>query len=69
MIGHCAGAMLFDFAGITKGKKLAVHPLAKPAIQNGEATDAESQVDGNFYTAQDENTIWTMMPEILNALK
>ncbi len=69
MIGHCAGAMLFDFAGITKGKKLAVHPLAKPAIQNGEPTDAESQVDGNFYTAQDENTIWTMMPEILNALK
>ena len=69
MIGHCAGAMLFDFAGITKGKKLAVHPLAKPAIQNGEATDAESKVNGNFYTAQDENTIWTMMPEILNALK
>ena len=69
MIGQCAGAMLFDFAGITKGKKLAVHPLAKPAIQNGEATDAGSQVDGNFYTAQDENTIWTMMPEILNALK
>lgn len=69
MIGHCAGAMLFDFAGITKGKKLAVHPLAKPAIQNGEPTDAESQVDGNFYTAQDENTIWTMMPEVLNALK
>lgn len=69
MIGHCAGAMLFDFAGITKGKKLAVHPLVKPAIQNGEPTDAESQVDGNFYTAQDENTIWTMMPEILNALK
>ena len=28
MIGHCAGAMMFDFTGITKGKKVAVHPLA-----------------------------------------
>ena len=35
MIGHCAGAMMFDFTGITKGKKVAVHPLAKSAIQNG----------------------------------
>ena len=26
MIGHCAGAMMFDFTGITKGKKVAVHP-------------------------------------------
>ena len=23
MIGHCAGAMMFDFTGITKGKKVA----------------------------------------------
>ena len=62
MIGHCAGAMMFDFTGITKGKKVAVHPLAKPAIQNGTATDKKSEIDGNFFTAQDENTIWTMMP-------
>ena len=69
MIGHCAGAMMFDFTGITKGKKVAVHPLAKPAIQNGTATDEKSEIDGNFFTAQDENTIWTMLPHIIEALK
>ena len=69
MIGHCAAAMMFDFTGITKDKKLAVHPLAKPAIQNGEATDEKSVTDGNFYTAQDENTIWTMMPRLIGELK
>ncbi|MCD8184562.1 MAG: DJ-1/PfpI family protein [Bacteroides sp.] len=68
MIGHCAGAMMFDFTGITKGKKVAVHPLAKPAIQDGEATDNPSEIDGNFYTAQDENSIWTMMPKVITAL-
>lgn len=69
MIGHCAGAMMFDFTGVTSGKKLAVHPLAKPAISNGVATDEDSVVDGNFYTAKDENVIWTMMPQVLEALK
>lgn len=69
MIGHCAGAMMFDLTGITKGRKVAVHPLAKPAIQNGIATDENSEIDGNFYTAQDESTIWTMMPQIIEALK
>lgn len=69
MIGHCAAAMMFDFTGITQEKKVAVHPLAKPAIQNGEATDNPSEADGNFYTAQDENSIWTMMPQVLEALK
>lgn len=69
MIGHCAAAMMFDFTGITEGKKVAVHPLAKPAIRNGKATDEPSEVDGNFYTAQDENHIWTMMPEVIASLK
>jgi putative intracellular protease/amidase len=69
MIGHCAGAMMFAFTGITKGKKVAVHPLAKPAIQNGIATDEKSEIDGNFFTAQDENTIWTMLPQVIEALK
>lgn len=69
MIGHCAGAMMFDFTGITKGKKLAVHPLAKPAIQNGIATDEKFAIDDNFFTAQDENTIGTMMPQVIAALK
>lgn len=26
LIGHCAAGLLFDFAGITEGKRLAVHP-------------------------------------------
>lgn len=69
MIGHCAGAMMFDLVGITKGKKVAVHPLAKPAIQNGIATDAKSEIDGHFFTAQDENAISTMLPQVLEALR
>lgn len=69
MIGHCAAAMMFDFTGVTKGKKVAVHPLAKPAIQNGVATDNPSEVDGNFYTAKDENDIHTMIPQVIAALK
>lgn len=69
MIGHCAAAMMFDITGITKGKKVAVHPLAKAAIRNGEATDSQSEVDGDFYTAQDENNIWTMMPKVIAELK
>lgn len=69
MIGHCAAAMMFDITGITKGKKVAVHPLAKAAIRNGEATDSQSEIDGDFYTAQDENNIWTMMPKVIAELK
>ncbi len=69
MIGHCAAAMMFDIAGITEGKKVAVHPLAKTAIQNGTATDEQSETDGNFFTAQDENSIWTMLPQVIEALK
>ena len=69
MIGHCAAAMMFNFTGITAGKRLAVHPLVKPAIQTGQATDGKSEIDGNLYTAQDENTLWTMMPQLIEALK
>lgn len=69
MIGHCAAGMMFEFAGITEGKTIAVHPLAKAAIQKAIATDEKSEVDGNFYTAQDENSIWTMMTKVLEALK
>ena len=48
MIGHCAGAMLFDMAGVIDGKTIAVHPLAKSAIQKGKATDNKSEADGNI---------------------
>lgn len=69
LIGHCAAAMMYDNVGAIDGKKVAVHPLAKAAIQKGVATDAAYEVDGNVYTAQTENTIATMMPEVLKALK
>ncbi len=69
MIGHCAAGMMFDIVGITKGKKIAVHPLAKSAISNGEVVDEASAIDGNFYTARNENAIWTMMPQLLEVLK
>lgn len=69
MVGHCAAGMMFDVAEITSGRKIAVHPLGKAAIQNGKATDEKSEIDGNFYTAQDEDAIWTMMPRLLETLK
>ena len=69
MIGHCAAGMLFNFTGITEGKRIAVHPLAKEAIQHGIATDAASEIDGNFFTAQTENTIHTMIDKVVEALK
>ena len=69
MIGHCAAALLFEIAGVSEGKKVSVHPLAKPAIQKGIATDDDSTIDGNFFTAKEENHIWTMMPEVIKALK
>ncbi|NDV84042.1 DJ-1/PfpI family protein [Bacteroides sp. 51] len=68
MIGHCAAAMMFESAGITAGKTLAVHPLAKPAIQNGKTTDEKFAVDGHFYTAETENAIWMMMDKVIKAL-
>ncbi len=69
MIGHCAAALIFELAGVGKGKRLAVHPLAKPAIREGVPTDAPLETDGNYYTAQSEHTIPAMMPELLKALK
>ena len=69
MIGHCAAGMMFDISGVTGDKKIAVHPLAKPAIKTGIATDEKSEICGNFYTAQNENSIWTMLPELIETLK
>lgn len=69
MIGHCAAGMMFDSVGITTGKKIAVHPLAKAAIKTGIATDAKSEIDSNFYTAQTENTIHDMISQVILALK
>ncbi len=57
------------FAGITAGKKVAVHPLAKAAITHGQATDNPPEVGGNSFTDQDENNIWTVLPQNITALK
>lgn len=69
MIGHCAAGMLFDMAGIAEGRKVAVHPMAKAAVRNAVATDAPAQVDGNFYTAQEEHHLPELMPRVIEALK
>lgn len=67
--GHCAAALLFDLAGIATGKRVAVHPLAKPGVQHGIATDAACEIDGYLYTAQTEQTLSVLLPELLQALK
>jgi len=67
--GHCAAALLFDNTGISKGKKVALHPFLKAAMKNSIGTDEKAVVDGNFYTAQTENTIYALLPELLKALK
>lgn len=69
MIGHCAAGMMFDLAGITAGRRLAVHPLAKAAVQTGEATDAPFEIDGNFFTAREEHCISEMIDRVVEALK
>jgi putative intracellular protease/amidase len=69
MIGHCASSLVFEIAGITKGKKLAIHPFIKSAIKQGIATDSAYETDGNFYTAQGEHCIAQMMPSLLKALQ
>ncbi len=69
MIGHCAAGMIFELAGLTEGKRISLHPLAKMAIQKGNATDEKYEIDGNLYTAQTENTVWMMMPKLMEALK
>lgn len=69
LIGHCAAGLLFEKAGITKGKTIAIHPMAKPAIQTGNATDQPYEVDGYFYTAQTEHNLAQLMPHLLKALK
>ncbi|MFV0418690.1 MAG: DJ-1/PfpI family protein [Dysgonomonas sp.] len=69
IIGHCATAMLMESLGIIDNKKVAVHPYGKPAIQKAIATDEEFEIDGNIYTAQTENSLSLLLPELLKVLK
>lgn len=69
IVGHCAAAVIFDKVGTTTGKKVAVHPYGKEAIQNGIAIDDKVTIDGNLYTAQREDLIWMFMKKLIKALK
>ncbi|HIT81877.1 MAG TPA: DJ-1/PfpI family protein [Candidatus Caccoplasma merdavium] len=69
IIGHCAAALIFEKAGITAGKKVSVHPMAKVAIRRGYATDAPYEIDGLLFTAQNEHSIQVMMPALLEVLR
>lgn len=68
MIGHCAAGLMFEIANITAGKRLAVHQLVKSVIKKGIATDDPFVIDGNFYTAQCEHTIPSLIPHLIKAL-
>jgi len=69
LIGHCAAAMFFDNLGIGKGKKVALHPYIKDVVKGCIGTDEKAVVDGNIYTAQTENAIPELIPQLLEALK
>jgi putative intracellular protease/amidase len=67
--GHCGGALLFDIAGVVANKRVALHPYIKTAVKSAIATDEQSVVDGNVFTAQTENTVSTVLPRLVEALK
>lgn len=67
--GHCAGALIFDQAGILNGRKVAAHPFIQGAIQGGKATNDPCAVEKNCYTAQTEHTLQNMIPPLIDALK
>lgn len=69
LIGHCAGGFIFDKSGVTKGKKVAAHPIAQKGIVNGNPVNEEFVIDGNLYTARTENTLHLLIPELLKMLK
>ena len=68
LIGHCVAALVFDKLGIGQGKKVALHPLIKSDLQGCQGTDDKFIVEDNLYTAQTENTISFLMPELLKVL-
>lgn len=69
LIGHCGAGMMFGVAGAAAGKRVAVHPMAKAAVQNAVATDAATEIDGNLYTAQEEHALPELLPRVVEALK
>ena len=69
LIGHCTAALIFDKLGIGQGKKVALHPFIKSVVQGCIGTDDKFIVENNLYTAQTENTISSLIPELLKILK
>jgi putative intracellular protease/amidase len=69
LVGHCAAALLFDNLGIGRGRKVALHPFIKSVVKGCIGTDEKAVVDGNIYTAQTENTLPSLLPELLKVLK
>lgn len=69
MAGHCASALIFEFAGVLNGHKVAVHPLAGPAVKNGVPTGDNICVDRNVFTAQTEATVGELLPGLIEALR
>jgi putative intracellular protease/amidase len=69
LVGHCTAALLFDSLGIGKGKKVTLHPFIKSVVKGCIGTDEKAVIDGNIYTAQTENTISSLLPDLLKALK
>ena len=55
--------------GTAKGRRVAVHPMARAAVQGPVATENATEVDGNFYTAQDEHAIPALIDRIVEALR
>ncbi len=68
LVGHCGGGWLFGMAGAGAGKQVALHPYVKPYVQGCIGTDAKVMVDGHLFTAQDENNVAALVPELLKAL-
>ena len=69
IIGHCAAALLFDTLDIAKDIMVTLHPFLEDIAKNYIVTDSPAVVDGNFHTAQTEEIIHTLMPDIIKALK
>jgi putative intracellular protease/amidase len=69
LAGHCVAALLYDISGTGKGRRVALHPFVKASVHSCIGTDEKSVIDGNFYTAQTENSIPLLLPGLLEALK
>jgi putative intracellular protease/amidase len=69
LIGHCAAALLFDNLGIGNGKRVALHPFIKSVVKGCIGTDEKAVIDDNIYTAQTENTVSSLLPNLLKMLK